>query len=66
MLRGSGIIEGEVGEQVVLRLAFIMMYFSLFVICGENAVCWSGIAGVSVDGGEYVSILVVIGGFEDG
>ena len=28
--------------------------------------CWSGIAGVSVDGGEYVSILVVIGGFEDG
>ena len=25
-----------------------------------------GIAGVSVDGGEYKNILVVIGGFKDG
>jgi len=28
--------------------------------------CWRGSAGVSVDGGEYVSILVGIGGFKDG
>lgn len=37
MLRGSGIIEGEVGEQAVLRLAFIDDVFC--VICYLQREC---------------------------
>ena len=37
MLRGSGIIEGEDGEQVVLRLAFIDDVFC--VICYLQREC---------------------------